>query len=268
MNSLCHRDGRALEFEHADGDRVDVEHDVGPLGVVARDGDLFGDGEVVCGWIFPIDQGNGDRVFAKPGTDPRAVAKESVDIAVGVVERLAPAESARFVELVERLGYDGRVVTLAFEDFREVVGFDVAVVRAFVPVAEEGVAEIVLEESNDAPLGLGLDFADCGHWQLQGSLSGLESGSAAEPPSTFQWPPLSGPTRSIFPAARNLSSRYRTMNAVVPRVAAISRRLADGFPRLNTAISRYSRPDSDFRLTSTTMPRSYCTLLGISSRSR
>ena len=31
------------------------------------------------------------------------------------------------------------------------------------------------------------------------------AGSETESPSTFQWPPLSGPTRSIFPALRNLS---------------------------------------------------------------
>ena len=71
-----------------------------------------------------------------------------------------------------------------------------------------------------------------GHGALRGSGSAARSGSDAEPPSTFQYPPLSGPTRSIFPAARNLSSRYRTVDRVVPSAAAISRRLAVGCRRL------------------------------------
>ena len=138
---LRHRDGRALEFQHADGDPVDVEHDVGALGVLAGDRDFFGDGEVVGGRVLPVDQVNGDGVLADTGADPGAVAKETVDLAVGVVEGLAPAEGGGLVELVERLGDEGGGVALAFEELREELGLDVPVVVAFVPVAEEGVAE-------------------------------------------------------------------------------------------------------------------------------
>ena len=46
-DAFADRDDGALEFQHAQGDAVDVEHDVGALVVLAADGHLFGDGEVV-----------------------------------------------------------------------------------------------------------------------------------------------------------------------------------------------------------------------------
>ena len=143
---LRHRDGRPLEFEDPDGDPVDVEHDVGPLGVLAGDRDFFGEGEVVGGGVFPVDQVDGDRVLlAESGADADAVAQETVDFAVGVVEGLASSEGGGFVELVERLGDEGGGVALALEEPGELGGFDVSVVVAIVPVAEEGVAEVVAE---------------------------------------------------------------------------------------------------------------------------
>ena len=95
---------------------------------------------MVGGRILPVDQGNGDGVLANSGADPGAVAKETVDLAVCVVEGLAPAEGGGLVELVERLGDEGGGVALACEELREELGLDVPVARAFVPVAEEGVA--------------------------------------------------------------------------------------------------------------------------------
>ena len=183
---LRHRDGRALEFEDPDGDPVDVEHDVGPLGVLPRDRDLFGDREVVGGGIRPVDQVNCDRVFAESGTDLDAVAQETVDVAVGFVEGLASAEGGGFVELVERLGDEDGGVALACEEPGEVVRFDVPVVVAFVPVAEVSVAELVPKMADDAALGLSLKLANGRHRGLLGSRSGLRSGSLTVSPSTFQ----------------------------------------------------------------------------------
>ena len=160
---LRHRDGRALEFEDPDGDPVDVEHDVGPLGVLAGDRDFFGEGEVVGGGIFPVDQVDGDRVLAESGADADAVAQETVDLAVGVVEGFAASEGGGLVELVERLGDEGGGVALLLEEAGEVVGFDVPVLVAFVPVAEVGVPEVVAEVTDDAALGLDLEGSDFGH---------------------------------------------------------------------------------------------------------
>ena len=160
---LRHGDGGPLEFQDADGDPVDVEHDVGPLGVLASDRDFLGDGEVVGGGVRPVDQVDGDGVFAEPGPDVDAVAKETVDLAVRVVEGLAPAERGGFVELVECFGDEGGGVALALQEPGEELGLDVPVVVAFVPVAEEGVAEVVSEMADDPALGLPLELADLVH---------------------------------------------------------------------------------------------------------
>ena len=51
------RDGRALEFEHADGDPVCVEHDVGPLRVGPFDRNLLGVREVRWRPVSPSRSG-------------------------------------------------------------------------------------------------------------------------------------------------------------------------------------------------------------------
>ena len=66
------------------------------------------------------------------------------------------------------------------------VGFDVPVAKALVPIAQEGVAELVLEVVDDAALGLGLALSDFGHGGLRGSSSAAGSGSDAEQLSTLQ----------------------------------------------------------------------------------
>jgi len=96
---------------------------------------------VVGGGVFPVDQVDGDRVLAESGADADAVAQETVDLAVGVVEGFAASERGGLVELVERLGDEGGGVALLLEEAGEVVGFDVPVLVAFVPVAEVGVPE-------------------------------------------------------------------------------------------------------------------------------
>ena len=67
------------------------------------------------------------------------------------------------------------------------VGFDVPVVGAFVPVAEVGVAEVVAEIGDDAALSFFLQLADLGHG-----------------PTTSQWPDFLEPTRRMMPSALSL----------------------------------------------------------------
>ena len=92
-DALGHRDGRALQLQHAERDAVDVEHHVRPLrvglGVGARDGDLLGDGEMVLLRVLPVDQPDGLRVLADVGLHLHAVAQQVVDRPVAVVEALA-----------------------------------------------------------------------------------------------------------------------------------------------------------------------------------
>lgn len=68
-DALFDGNGGALEFQHAEGDAVDIEHDVGALGVGAGDGDLFSDGKVVFQRVRPIDQVDGLGVLADADLD-------------------------------------------------------------------------------------------------------------------------------------------------------------------------------------------------------
>ena len=156
-------DGRPLEFEDAEGDPVDVEHDVGALGVVPLDRNLFRDGEVVRARVLPIDQVDGDPVLAEPRAEVRSVAQEAVHLAVGVVERLATAESSGLAEFLQRFGDDGRLVFLAGEELPEEVFLDVPIVRSLVPVAQIPVPELIPEVLDDPALGADLAFADGAH---------------------------------------------------------------------------------------------------------
>ena len=104
-DALGHRDGGALQLQHAERDAVDVEHHIRALGVGlgvgARDGDFLGDGEVVLLRVLPVDQPDGLRVLADLGLHLHAVAQQLIDRAVAVVEALARV-ARRLVEQVQR----------------------------------------------------------------------------------------------------------------------------------------------------------------------
>lgn len=57
-DAVADADAAALEFQHTDRYAVEVEHDVGALPLVAQDGDLLGDGELIqVTLVFvPIDE--------------------------------------------------------------------------------------------------------------------------------------------------------------------------------------------------------------------
>ena len=64
-----------LELEDGEGDAVDVDDDVGPLFVVALDGDLLGDREVVAVRVRPVDEADGRGLVCAVGLDLGAVAE-------------------------------------------------------------------------------------------------------------------------------------------------------------------------------------------------
>ena len=80
------RDAAVLQLDHADGDAVDVEHEVGPPLVVARERHLLGDGEVVCLRVVPVDEPDGLGDLAGLDLHRHAVAEQAVDGLVVVVE--------------------------------------------------------------------------------------------------------------------------------------------------------------------------------------
>ena len=156
-------DGRALQFNHAEGDAVDIEHHIGAFVVHARYGDFLGDGEVVVLRIFPIDQP--DRLGLLAGCRRRfhAIAEQAVDFAVGVVEGLGAADGRGALQFVDGFADDAFAMALQPQPLREEVRFDIGIARAVDPVAEVAVAERALEKPHHPPLGLNLALADFAH---------------------------------------------------------------------------------------------------------
>ena len=156
-DALGHRDGGALQLQHAERDAVDVEHDVRALavrlGVGRRDRDFLGDGEVVVLRMLPVDQPDGLRVLADLGLHLHAVAQQVVDRPVAVVEALAGV-ARRLVEHVQRPGDQRLVVALLLQPgTRSKLRLDVAVALAVGPVAEIVVAQLLAEQLHHALLG-------------------------------------------------------------------------------------------------------------------
>ena len=162
-DALGNRHRGALQLQHAQGDAVDIEHHVGPLGVLPGDRHLLGDGEVVVAGVRPVDQPDGDGLLAHVRLNLHAVAEQAVDLTVGVVEGLAAAGRGRLVQLVQRLGDGPVVVALLLEPAGEQLLLDVAVVGAIFPVAEVGVAERVLEERDHVLLRVNFSLPDSAH---------------------------------------------------------------------------------------------------------
>ena len=184
---FAHRHRGALELQHAEGDAVDVEHEVRPPGVLPGDGHLLGDGEVVGAGVRPVDDRDGDGVRAGGRPDLRPVAEQAVDLAVGVVEGPAAADRGGPVQLAQRLADEPVVVALSFEEAGEQRFFDVGVAGAARPVPEAVVAERVAEERGHAPLGAALPLADEAHF------------------ITSQRPAYVARTWQVTPAVRSLS---------------------------------------------------------------
>jgi len=89
------------QLQHAKGDAVHVEHDVRALGILAADGDLFGNGEVVGLRVLPVDEPDGLELLAGAFLHLHTVAQQLVDGLVGVVQMLAFAQRRRFAKLVQ-----------------------------------------------------------------------------------------------------------------------------------------------------------------------
>ena len=87
--------------------------------------------------------------------DLHAVAQQAVDLAVGVVERLAAAQRRGLAQLEEHLADDLVAVALPLQPVGEQRLLDVAVALAVLPVAEVGVAERVAAGTRSRASGSG-----------------------------------------------------------------------------------------------------------------
>ena len=157
-DAVADGDAAVLQLQHADGDAVDIEHEVRPPLVVALERHLLGDGKVVLLRLIPVDEVDGFRDLARLDLHRHAVAQQVVDGLVVAVEAAA---------VVVRLGaqlVDGHVdlrrgVAAFGQVSREQPFLDVAVAVAVGPVAEVAVAQFVAEQGDDAVLGGTFGFA-------------------------------------------------------------------------------------------------------------
>jgi hypothetical protein len=124
---------------------------------------FFSDGKVVVLWILPVDQPDGDGLLAHPGTDLHSVSEHSVNIAVGIVERLGAANRFGLAQLVQHPADDLAAVPLSLQPIREIALLDVAIALVALPVTEVFVAQFVPEETDDVLLGVQLALTDVTH---------------------------------------------------------------------------------------------------------
>ena len=73
-DAVADRDGAAFQLQHPDGYAVDIEHNVRPPLLVAFEGHLFGEGEVVFLRLLPVDEADCLRDLARLDLHRDAVA--------------------------------------------------------------------------------------------------------------------------------------------------------------------------------------------------
>ena len=162
-DTLGHRYRRTLQLQHAQGEAVDVEHEVGPLGILLGNRHLLGEGEVVVVGSRPVDQPDSHVLLACVRLHLHAVAEQAIDLTIGVVEGLAAAECRGLTEFKQHLGDDLVAVALARQPVGKQRFLDVAVAGAIFPVTEVGVAKRRLEERHHPSLRADFPFADRAH---------------------------------------------------------------------------------------------------------
>ena len=104
---------RTLQLNDPECNAVDVEHQIGTLGVHTPDRDLLGHHELVLRRLRPVDPVDSLGGLPDIGLDLRAVPEQLVDLAILIVERAADAESRRGKQLLDRTRDQSLVVTTA-----------------------------------------------------------------------------------------------------------------------------------------------------------
>ena len=161
----------ALEFDHGDGDAVEVKDEVGPPLVAAAQGHFLGEREVVLLRVLPVHQMH--RLVRLPGGDlhRHAVAQQLVGAQVGLVERDARGVGGG-LQLLQGGGDVRGGVAAGCQVVAEDRRLDGAVVLPLAPLAEVAVAEaigprLVREQGDDAVLRLALGAGLFRHGRLR-----------------------------------------------------------------------------------------------------
>ena len=167
-DAFGHRHGRALQFQHAQRDAVDVNHHVRALakGLAVRcrglDRHLFGNGEMVGSGVFPVDQPDGLGLLAHIRLHLHAIAQQVIDVAVDVI-KAARLVGCHLCQLRDGLGDQGGGVTFGLKEGAQIGGFDIGVSSAVEPVAEVIIAKLILKQPHHPRLRALFDLADGAH---------------------------------------------------------------------------------------------------------
>ena len=85
-DSVANGDTAVLQFQHSDGDAVDIQHQIGATLQTTFQRDFLDDNKVIFFWFAPIDQMHRLGDFASFGFDGHAVPQQVVDSVVVVVQ--------------------------------------------------------------------------------------------------------------------------------------------------------------------------------------
>ena len=142
-------DGNAavLQFDHADGDAIEIEHEVRPPLVLASQRDLFGNREIVLCWLVPIHEVDCFRGLPRFDFHVHAVAQQAIHRLVVVIQAAVGIAGFRG-QPVECPADLRRAVAALGQVGRQQPDFDVAVVRPVRPIAEVAIAEFIAEQGN------------------------------------------------------------------------------------------------------------------------
>ena len=161
-NAFADGNGGALEFQHPQGNAVDIEDDIGALGVGAFDRHLFGQGKVVRQRILPVDQPDRLAGFAHVLFDWDAIAQEAIDRFVTLIEAAALVVGG-FAQFMERFGDERFAVAACPQHRAQKFRLNVAVVGSLRPVAQIVITQHPLKELHNPILGFAFRFANVAH---------------------------------------------------------------------------------------------------------
>jgi hypothetical protein len=160
-DALADADPAVFQFDHGDGDAVEVEDKTRTAFRPSLERHLLGDGEVIFS-ALPIDQMHGLRVRVRRYLDLRPVAEHLIDRLVGSV-KVSAFDVGLALELVDCRADRGRGISPAEQIGPEEFLIDIAVAGEVRPVAEVGVTKPIPEQGDDPVLRRAFWFADFTH---------------------------------------------------------------------------------------------------------
>ena len=164
-DAIANADPAVFEFQHANGDAIDVQHQVGPPLLFAFESDFFGNGKVVVGGLFPVDEVNRFRRLARLSLHRYPVAQQLVHGLVVAVQAAFGVVGFR-AQLVQCRADLRRGVARAGQVLGQQALFDIAVVSAVGPVAQVAVTQLIAEQFDHAVLRGTLWLANVVHMDV------------------------------------------------------------------------------------------------------